>query len=50
MFKHLTNIKQTEQGKSKRQKRKRLKRFVNPVRWQPHILWGLPSQEGNPLV
>jgi len=24
--------------------------FVNPVRWQTHLLWRLPSQEGNPLM
>jgi len=32
MFKHLTSEKQTEQGKYKRQKRKRHMRFFNPVR------------------
>jgi len=50
MFKHLTSEKPTEQDKSKRHKCKWHMWFVNPVRWQTHLLWGLPSQEGNPLV
>jgi len=50
MFKHLTSEKQTEHCKSKGQKSKRHMRFVNPVRWQTHLLWGLSSHEENPLV
>jgi len=38
MFKHLTSEKQTRQGKRKRQKCKWHNRFVNPVRWQTHLL------------
>jgi len=36
--------------KNKIRKSKRQKRIVNPVRRQTHLLWGLPSQEGNPIV
>jgi len=50
MFKHRANVKQTQQGKYKEQKSKWHSWFDNPVRWQTDLLWGLPSQEGNPLV
>jgi len=48
MFQHRANYHKLR--KSKRQENKRHKRIVNPVRLQTHLLWGLPSQEGNPLV
>jgi len=48
MFKHHANKHIIR--KSKWQESKRHRRFVDPVRWQTHILWRLPSQEGNPLV
>jgi len=50
MFKHLASEKHTKQGKYKSQKRKWHMLFVNPVRWQTRLLWGLPRQEGNLLV
>jgi len=50
MFKHRANEKQTNQGKYKRQKCKWHSWFVNLVQWQTHLLWGLPSHEGTPLV
>jgi len=50
MFQHRASRKQTHQGKYKGRKSKRHKRFVNPVRYNITYIWGLPSQEENPLV
>jgi len=35
---------------NKIQESKEHSEFVDSVRWQTHLLWGLPSQEGNPLA
>jgi len=42
----LINIKYAD--KLKRQESKRHREFVDQIRWQTHLLWGLSSQEGNP--
>jgi len=50
MFQHRANRKQTEQGTYKWHKSKTHSWFVNPVRCNLTYIWGLPRQEGNPLV
>jgi len=50
MFQHRASRKQTQQGEYKGQKSKRHMRFINLVRCNITYIWGLPSQEGNPLV
>jgi len=49
MFQHY-EVNRNKSQENKWQEGKRHSEFVDPVRWQTHLLWGLPSQEGNPLV
>ena len=49
MFQHY-EVNRNKKQRNKWQESKRHSEFVDPVRWQTQLLWGLPSQEGNPLV
>jgi len=48
MFQHHI-VNRNKNKKINDKKVKRHSEFVNPVQWQTHLLWGLPSQKGNSL-